>query len=211
MFPEASEEPLFVGDLVISDSKEKKGLTRKTSLLSKFRGSGGKLQEPFDPQYDLKFLQCLLREMMRNQAVSQCDLMLAFFELDNIFSAISKNEISFVRYFIDRSKTDLQTHNRAGQSPLHCAIEKNNKQMVEALVTGGANPNFLSKKGQGSLHYAIDIGAPKEIIALLIDHGADLNLKDDASSASPLHYAAARSPEILLFLLEKGANINIQV
>ena len=75
------------------------------SLLSKLNplvlASGGKLSKPFDDKFDHKFISCLVREILRNRAVSQCDLMLAFFELDNIFSAISKGKEIFFEISVD--------------------------------------------------------------------------------------------------------------
>ncbi len=53
--------------------------------------------------------------------IFQCDAMLTFLELKNIFSAAERGEISFVRYFLDQ-KIELNILNSTGLlSPLHLA------------------------------------------------------------------------------------------
>ncbi|MHC4660905.1 MAG: ankyrin repeat domain-containing protein [Planctomycetota bacterium] len=49
----------------------------------------------------------------------------------------------------------------------------------------------------------------KNTVRLLVARGADVNIKDDRGSRTPLIYAIeAKNPEIARFLIEKGANVN---
>jgi len=77
------------------------------------------------------------------------------------------------------------------------------------------NPEIVNLKnefGYAPLHYAI-IWAEKnkkEIVVLLIDAGADINLKSSEGKI-PLHYAAEEgNKEITELLITKGAQINIR-
>ena len=60
-------------------------------------------------------------------------------------------------------------------------------------------------KGTTALHLAID---HPETVRLLIDYGADPNVRDAGDNASPLHFAAARGRlESVRILLDAGADV----
>lgn len=62
-------------------------------------------------------------------------------DLDNIFSAIQHNEISFLRYFLDQD-INVDILNSSGMySPLQLAILNNSKQLMETLIDYGAGKN----------------------------------------------------------------------
>lgn len=89
-----------------------------------------------------------------------------------------------------------------------------NPEMVKQLLMHGANPNTISPNTQGdsALHYAVKNynGWDKDIkIKYLVDHGADLEAKEECFAQTPLLYAARyNSSEIIPFLLQRGANLN---
>lgn len=149
--------------------------------------------------------------------------MLAFLELDSIFAAVKRGEISFVRYFLDQQKVEVNVLNPGGKdkdyhhltlagthSPLHLAAELNHKQIVEALIVTGASPNFSNKKGQTPLHHAVEAGA-KDALILLLEKGGKIDTRDE-SGTSLLHVAAKKgNVDIINLLIQKGAPINGQV
>lgn len=75
-------------------------------------------------------------------------------------------------------------------TPLICAIDTNNEEIVEALLKAKANPNFTSNGLSLPLIHAIEIAVEMEdydstiskistsIIELLIKYGADINQKN---------------------------------
>ena len=62
--------------------------------------------------------------------------------------------------------------------------------------------------GRAALHYAAALSPDPEVVATLIDLGADVN-QPDLLKFTPLHYAAAfnENPAVSAVLIEKGADL----
>lgn len=92
-------------------------------------------------------------------------------------------------------------------SPLSKADSGNQPAMYELLLSAGANPNVINSEGQPIWWASINrqFGFRIEILRSLLDHGADLALRD--SESGPIGYAAQQSqwPAVLL-LMERGAS-----
>lgn len=132
IFPEISELPLYIRDLVIRPEMKREGSKFGLSaVFDKFRNEKP-LPEVQDKDYDLNYLRALWKELLRNRTISQYDKVLTFFKLNNIFSAIASGELAFVRYFLDQRKDNLNSLNEEGTlSPLQFAVVKGFKNIVE--------------------------------------------------------------------------------
>ena len=62
--------------------------------------------------------------------------------------------------------------------PIHSAALANNFNITQMLLQAGAYPNVCQKNGITALHTAAQLGNIEMIIALL-EHGADITLKND--------------------------------
>ena len=110
-----------------------------------------------------------------------------------------------------------------GEGPLHCALCKAGRPYylytVRLLLEAGADPNVATKpgvecdgfmrdvrtKGETSLHRAAAYGS-EEIVALLLEHGADREARD-MSGDSPLSWASAHlRPGAILQMLCFGSH-----
>ena len=96
----------------------------------------------------------------------------------------------------------------------HAAGERDSFWLYEALKAGG-NANLMNDIAVGSqkcrpLRFAINIGSLDNVI-LLVEYGADID-EIDRHEETPLT-AAFRTTrfDIVLFLLNKGANYNMHV
>ncbi len=91
---------------------------------------------------------------------------------------------------------------------LLAATRKGDLAGVKKLLDEGANVNARTRYDSTPLFFACDRGH-LEIARLLIDRGADVNVKDNFYNASALTWAMSKKHEPLVALLvEKGADVS---
>ncbi|NMB61374.1 MAG: hypothetical protein GYA18_03435 [Chloroflexi bacterium] len=92
---------------------------------------------------------------------------------------------------------------------LESAILAGEMKEVRRSLESGTDPNqpISDERGGYPLHFAVNSSI--EIIQMLIEHGADVNVKD-AKGRTPLHIVAASKPTIekMELLIENGADVN---
>lgn len=120
-----------------------------------------------------------------------------------------------------------------GATPLYLAVLNNDREVIEALLEAGANPNIV---GMGATPFLLAAGvnpfgrggngpADTELLDLLIEHGADVNAQitgtltysmrisrgmSDDEGTSALHAAVqAGNVEMVRYLLENGARTDV--
>ncbi len=70
--------------------------------------------------------------------------------------------------------------------------------------------NVRNKSGATPLHTAA-LGGDAEVVKLLLDHGAEINARDQESGATPLSYAASLGrAEVVDLLLTRGADATLK-
>ncbi|KAJ9595486.1 hypothetical protein L9F63_013308, partial [Diploptera punctata] len=100
-----------------------------------------------------------------------------------------------------------------GNTSLHLAVIEGNYQCVEAVLNYSKDPSSLplddfNDEGYAPMHLCALRGKVKEC-RLLLNKGADVNLKDARSGRTPLFHAVeANSGELVQLLLEADANTN---
>ena len=65
------------------------------------------------------------------------------------------NNLELVQILIEKYNADVNLASPKGQTPLISAIRKNNIQMVDLLLSKGADPNYIDKSGFKTIQYAI--------------------------------------------------------
>lgn len=104
---------------------------------------------------------------------------------------------------------DIQTESALTPSALlQTAIQDGQLDEVRTLIEAGVDVNQPLADGTPPLHAAV-IHHHENIIAVLLQAGANVNSTDPTTHATPLHLAALYGrQEIAALLIQKGANIN---
>ena len=109
----------------------------------------------------------------------------------------------------------MNARDNKGFVPLHEAVnggisdydKKRNKEIVDLLISKGADLNVESKEGDTPLHKAMFWGTP-EIVEALVDNNANLGVSN-SEGQTPLHLAAYWGREKFIdIILKKTVDVN---
>ena len=102
----------------------------------------------------------------------------------------------------------LQLTNKEKEDLLHLACENSQISLIKTLLKCNVNINSMNAEGLSPLHLAA-IKGDIEVTKLLINEGADIELKDSKHGSTPLLYACQNGrTKTVQTLLENGADIN---
>ena len=103
----------------------------------------------------------------------------------------------------------VQDHRTKGSfgPPLRLAILRGHADIVEFLLSRGANPNERYVTGKGPLHEAAKKGNA-DSVKVLVKYGADINSRKGGFNHPPLCFATSR--EVTEALIAAGAEIDIR-
>ncbi|MBN2315392.1 MAG: ankyrin repeat domain-containing protein [Sedimentisphaerales bacterium] len=115
-------------------------------------------------------------------------------------------ELEKVKSFVENG-IDVNSKDKCGFSPLHCAACGNQRHIVEFFIEENVEVNAKDNRGFASLHHAGWNGR-KDITELLVRNGADVDAKCNNGS-TPLYWAANEGhTDVVEFLINEGANVN---
>ena len=131
-----------------------------------------------------------------------------------IYQAIAAGDTAFVTSYLSNGG-DPNQFEQSGWTLLMCAVEYENKEMIDLLIANGADINYQEAGGWTALHQAVDLsidgtiqtgGAPGDepvdMLAYLLDRGADVHITD-SKGESPMDIATSYTSEkIVRFLKE---------
>ncbi|PVD36268.1 hypothetical protein C0Q70_03246 [Pomacea canaliculata] len=102
------------------------------------------------------------------------------------------------------------TDPRDSFTPLHFATLSGQAQIIKSLIDNKAELNRVDSKGFSSLCYACNRGQ-KEVVDILLSHGANVNIKTKVGDMTPLLLACQMDfPDIVRRLLQEGANLEAE-
>ena len=109
-------------------------------------------------------------------------------------------------------EADLNSSNSYGSTPLMIACDHGNIRIATLLLQGRANINHLNNDGRTALMKACLSETPlNDLVRLLIEYGADINIKETELQRTALMIAAEYGhASIVQCLLEQGAPVNTQ-
>tara|TARA_B110000208_G_C11437758_1_gene309633 strand:+ start:23 stop:571 length:549 start_codon:yes stop_codon:yes gene_type:complete len=108
---------------------------------------------------------------------------------------------------IRTSTLSIDIQNENGATALHWACHHGNLEMVDTLVTSGADLNLPNNVGYTPLHHSV-MGQHTAVAIYLIRAGAEVNAKTLDASSTALHYAAWKGMlEVVEELVNAGADM----
>jgi uncharacterized protein len=127
---------------------------------------------------------------------------------EDFFKAVKDNETAKVKEYLEKDPTLVKavTTDFLKETALAIAAFGGKKDIVEALLKSGADPNVFDEMGVAPI-----IGAARqnkgEVIELLIKNKANVNIKKKETDETALHYAAEyNSDAAAKILLANGAD-----
>jgi ankyrin repeat protein len=126
--------------------------------------------------------------------------------------AVTRGDEAMVALLLT-NRADLTLRNPLGESALDIAAILGKPGIVRQLIAAGANVNAVSSaQGDGTPLHLATLGGYREIVALLLEHGANPNVTANLSRSgvTPLMSAAALgNSEIASLLLKHKADPNL--
>jgi ankyrin repeat protein len=139
-------------------------------------------------------------------------LLLKFVDEVSLFEASAVGKFDVVAYVISNHPDLVNEYAPDGFTPLGLACYFGQAEVARYLVMKGADVNLPSNNGFHvyPIHSAV-AGNYTDISRMLVNAGAQVNVKQQAG-ATPLHSAAQNgNAEILITLLEHGAEVNTRM
>src|ERR1700761_3350581 len=130
----------------------------------------------------------------------------------SLFEASAIGKFDTVAHLIYTSPDAINEHADDGFTPLGLACYFGQLEVARYLILKGADVNLPSNNGFNvfPIHSAA-AGNYTDIVRILIENGAQVNVRQQAG-ATPLHSAAQNGNlELLIMLLENGAETNVRM
>lgn len=125
----------------------------------------------------------------------------------DLIDSIDQNNTAKVKELL-QGKVEINKPDSYGFTPLIWAASNGNIEIIELLLSHGADPNFRNKDGGSALWYSVT-NERLEALNVLLSKGADPNIKF-MDLQTPLEYCKERNwgkfPEIAKILMKNEAN-----
>lgn len=105
------------------------------------------------------------------------------------------------------SRPDRQEVQRLG-TPLSVALLAKDTRVLEAMLDGGLSPDYQDADGTSLLQRATKGDKALDITRLLLERGANVNLRDTIGGTALDESVDALKPEIGMYFVEHGADVN---
>lgn len=127
-----------------------------------------------------------------------------------LFAAITKSNTYQAIELMKQEGINLNAKNCKGETFLHCAVSRQDQEVVKALIDAGVNLNICDNNGWTPIYLSIASGNI-DIIKLLIDANAQLDIRDQQGN-TPVQYAFQyQQQEAFALLLARHINFNVSL
>ena len=126
-----------------------------------------------------------------------------------LLEATKHRNIKMIKFLL-ANKADINITDTISISPLHYAAENNYTDIVKLILEndGNANVNITDGDGMTPLHYAVKEPNNRDMVAFLIENGAEC--RQSKNKSTPLIHASSRGYYKIVELLVEHCDINHQ-
>jgi ankyrin repeat protein len=108
------------------------------------------------------------------------------------------------------NNANLNATSKDGNTALHIAAEHGHRKLIKTLLNRRINSRTANLQGATALQLAVGTASDEATVPLLIKSRFDMDVQNVVTGNTALHLAVElKRPRIILFLIEKGANLNI--
>jgi ankyrin repeat protein len=147
------------------------------------------------------YLPCLTQAQTNRPVERACS--------DPLFRAIHDgNEVEIDKIIASKPNLDKKSCSD-GATPLIKAIGLGQPEIAKKLILAGASPNVVADGSGSSPLIGSAWGCREDLVVMLLDRGAKVNLTD-SDGYSPLMFSAAKCSDgrIVALLIRAGASVN---
>lgn len=124
-----------------------------------------------------------------------------------LWAVIEKNKNDFDAHVQDKGYREKK--DRAGNTPLHVAVEAGQKDMVQSLIANKVNVNVANNTNITPLMKAAQLD-DVAILQLLLNVGASIGNKDVIDNTALVHAVKADNVPAMKLLIAKGAALDVK-
>jgi ankyrin repeat protein len=138
--------------------------------------------------------------------INDCDNQLG---MTPLHCAVTRGNEEMVELLLD-SNVDFNAACKQGNTALHMAAEQGHRKIIRTLLHRRINSRTANQYGATALQLAVGTAYDEATVPLLIKSRFDMDVQNSITGNTALHLAVElKRPRILLFLVEKGANMSV--
>lgn len=112
--------------------------------------------------------------------------------------------------FLLQNGADINAVTQDGNTALHLATEQGQRKVIKLLLSRRANSQIMNRQGATSLQLAVGTTNDETTVPLLAKNKVSVDVQNIRTGDTALHLSIKyRRPRILLFLVEKGAALDV--
>lgn len=123
-------------------------------------------------------------------------------------SRTKENGLEVFQTLVDQYKLNPKAVNPEGQTLIHALSRRGNLEIINYVISKGADVKVVDKKGNTALMIA-SAGKNTELVNLLLAKTNNVNTINKVGESALTKAVSAGSPEIVNVLIEKGAKTNL--
>ncbi|XP_043472542.1 poly [ADP-ribose] polymerase tankyrase-like [Leptopilina heterotoma] len=129
-----------------------------------------------------------------------------YFQEKQLHFSIRTGQVETVKEMVNEPSNEYESNTFARKLAVYIAVESGSEEMLKILLNAGYPVTDSLFKFISPLHLAATFEHPR-LVKLLLDAGANVNLRTEDYRLTPLHFAAMSvQPAVVRFLLNHGAD-----